>query len=71
MHARHTMALKLLANLSYRVQTRRSSLTHPKQRSMIFLSRYRGLSKPLGAPGRALRFILRLAMMGFILCLSQ
>ncbi len=62
------MALKLLANLSYRVQIRRSSLIHPKQRWMIF---HRGLSKPLGAPGRVLRFILRLAMMGFIRCQSQ
>ncbi len=33
------MALKLLANLSYRVQTRRSSLIQPKQRSMMFRSR--------------------------------
>jgi hypothetical protein len=38
MHARHTMALKLLANLSYRVQTRRS-LIQPKQRLMTFRSR--------------------------------
>jgi hypothetical protein len=40
MQARHTIALKLLANLTCRVQYRHSSFIYLKQRSMMFQSRY-------------------------------